>query len=93
MDPWQQVKKRKVEVSANDMLHQFDKIQQVEADNDTIQKSLHQLEEDMITIRGCLEKKRPKITLVDIAAKLDTILAILNRNGYSYDLALKNEQN
>ena len=102
----QQLKKRKLEATAvatskNDMvnlLHQFDKeVQRQTAveltDNDTVQKSLHQLEEDMNTIRGCLEKKRAKITLVDINTKLDTILAILNQNGFGYDLASTNEQN
>ena len=101
MDP-RQTKKRKIEIpvttSKNDMidlLHQFNKeVQTVElTDSDTIQQSLHHLEEDMNTIRVCLEKKRRKITLVEINTKLDTILAILSQHGFSYDLASTSEHN
>ena len=78
------------------LLHQFEKeVQQPTVvkltDSDTIQKSLHQLE--MNTIRSCLEKKRAKITSVDINTKLNIILTILNQNGFGYGLASTNEQN
>lgn len=48
-----------------------------------VQRSLANIEEQMNTIRNKLEKKSPKITMGQIGQKLDIIIDILKKNGFS----------
>ena len=48
-----------------------------------VQRSLANIEEQMNTIRNKLEKKSPKITMGHIGQKLDIIIDILKKNGFS----------
>ena len=46
----------------------------------SIQTSLNQLEQDVTTIKTSLEKKKPKISLADLSAKIDIILEHIGRS-------------
>ena len=46
----------------------------------SIQTSLNQLEQDVTTIKTSLEKKKPKISLADLSAKIDIILDYIGRS-------------
>ena len=46
----------------------------------SIQTSLNQLEQDVTTIKTSLEKKKPKISLADLNAKIDIILEYIGRS-------------
>ena len=48
-----------------------------------VQRFLANIEEQMNTIRNKLEKKSPKITMGQIGQKLDIIIDILKKNGFS----------
>ena len=84
-----------------ELLNQFDKeaqqmglVAETASSNGDIQQILTNIEQNMNIIRSCLEpKKEQKNKPSDINRKLDTILVILNQNGYGYVLASTNEQN
>ena len=62
-------KRRLAEVGMQDILSQFE----VSSDN-SIQISLNQIGHDISDIKERIDKKKPKVTLADINAKLDIIL-------------------
>ena len=47
----------------------------------SIQTSLNQLEQDVTTIKTSLEKKKPKVSLADLSAKIDIILEYIGRSA------------
>ena len=59
---------------AQELIFQFP-----DTDQKSIQTSLNQLGEDISHIKTSLEKKKPKITLVDLNDKLDIILQYLKQ--------------
>ena len=62
-------RKRMAEESMQHLLDQFEKNEEK-----SIQTSLDQMGQDISTIKTNLEKKKPKVTLSDLNAKLDIIL-------------------
>ena len=54
--------------------------QQYPSPND-IASSLAQLGNDVTAIKSTLQKKKPKITLLEISEKLDYLISILQQNG------------
>ena len=63
--------RRLAEVGMQDILSQF------EISDNSIQTSLVQIGHDILDIKEKIEKKKPKVTLADINAKLDIILQYL----------------
>ena len=61
-------KRRLAEVGMQDILSQF------EVSDNSIQISLNQIGHDISDIKERIDKKKPKVTLADINAKLDIIL-------------------
>ena len=57
------------EEGMRDILSQFEV-----TDEKSIQSSLHQMGQDISDIKRKIDKKKPKVTLSDLNAKLDTIL-------------------
>ena len=47
----------------------------------SIQTSLNQLEQDVTPIKTSLEKKKPKVSLADLSAKIDIILEYIGRSA------------
>ena len=62
-------RKRMAEEGMRDILSQFEV-----TDEKSIQSSLHQMGQDISDIKRNIDKKKPKVTLSDLNAKLDTIL-------------------
>ena len=63
--------RRLAEVGMQDILSQF------EVSDNSIQISLNQIGHDISDIKERIDKKKPKVTLADINAKLDIILQYL----------------
>ena len=65
------VRQRMATEDMQDLLSQFE--------NKSVQSLLDQLEQNVTSIKTNLEKKKPKVSLADLSAKIDIILEYIGR--------------